>query len=244
MTCEHIFFDTTYATQVCHRCGIEKTAPITPLNEYTTNVPISTGYSRHHRMYILLKQLFSPRFYGTPNSTVVAHALKHGPFVSGSELLHWLAKLKVRHKKYQNAHYYFARACPAYVIPNPPSQDKVLSIERAFFKLEQRFRGGGHNYKSFFSYNWLLRKLLVEFDLENYLPFVKTIKCKKRMRMYETMWLFFMNLDNVATVKGVSQKIQRPPVEPLENVGRPLQVLQSVERLLIENYLNNLVVAT
>ena len=119
MGCEHTFLETEYCTKVCNTCGLEKPAPIIPCEGYTSNVPLSSGYSRHHRLYTLLKQLFNPRHYGSPNSEVVAHTIKHGPFKHGAELLAWLSKLKVKHKQYQNAHYYYAIASPDYVIPDP-----------------------------------------------------------------------------------------------------------------------------
>ena len=164
--CEHNYFETEYCTLVCRVCGVETRTYLKPTEGYTENVPLDPGYSRHHRMKILLKQLFRPQYYGSPNSEVIANALKHGPFEDGTELLKWLSKLQVKHKQYQNAHYYFAIASPGYKFPQPPNVEKVLSIERAFHNLEQRFVSRTHSYKSFFSYNWLLRKLLSDAELD------------------------------------------------------------------------------
>ena len=219
MSCSHTFYETNYCTSVCYDCGLEKPAGITPLDGYTTNVPLCNGYSRHHRMYMLLKQLFDPRHYGSPNSEVIAHMLQHGPFQHGNQLLKWLAQLKVKHKQYQNAHYYYAIASPTYVIPDPPCPEKLIVIERTFYKLEQRF--SAHTYKSFFSYNWLLRKFLQVENLPFYLQFVKSIKCKKRLKTYETMWIFFTRADRVVATQDVSRSFQTQLVGPLENVGRP-----------------------
>ena len=220
--CEHKFYETNYNTRVCYSCGLEKESAIKPTEGYTTNVPLQNCYSRHHRMYMILKQLFNPRHYGCPNSEVVANVLKHGPFSHGTKLLDWLAKLKVKHKQYQNAHYYFAIASPSYVIPDPPPLDIVLKIERSFHKLEQGFCARNHNYKSFFSYNWLLRKFLEDAHLNFYIQFVKKIKCKKRMKMYDTMWGFFTKPPpplegNVATKLGVFRNSQRQLGEPRAN---------------------------
>ena len=208
--CKHKFYDTNYCTQICHECGIEKPTGIPPIEGYTTNVPLTNGYSRHNRMNMLLKQLFSPRYYGSPNSQVIARALKHGPFTHGTKLLNWLVTLKVKHKQYQNAHYYFAIASPNYVIPKPPSYEKVHSIEHTFHILEQGFMARNHTYKSFFSYNWLLRKFLQESELGFYLQFVKTIKCKRRMKMYENMWEFFTT--PAVPLPDTSHLFQIPPL--------------------------------
>ena len=113
MSCvEHSFFDTDYNTRICHRCGLEETTFIRPSEGYTENIPLDPGYSRHTRMSMLLKQLFRPRFFGSPSSEVVFHVLSHGPFFDGVSLLRWLSKIKVKHKQYSNAHYYFAIASP------------------------------------------------------------------------------------------------------------------------------------
>jgi len=220
--CEHKFYETNYNTKVCYSCGLEKESALQPTEGYTTNVPLLNGYSRHNRMYMLLKQLFNPRHYGYPNSEVVANVLKHGPFSHGTKLLGWLAKLKVKHKQYQNAHYYFAIASSSYVIPDPPPPEEVLAMERSFHKLEQGFRARNHTYKSFFSYNWLLRKFLEEAKLNYYIQFVKQIKCKKRMKMYETMWEFFTKPpphleDNAAIKLGVFRSSQTLLGEPPRN---------------------------
>ena len=195
-------------------------------------------------MRILLKQLFQPQYYGTPNSEVNAHAIKHGPFANGPELLQWLSKLKVKHKQYQNAHYYYAIACQNYVFPKPPNAEKVLAIERAFHTLEQRFVSRTHSYKSFFSYNWLLRKLLSGAGLEYYLQFVKRIKCKKRNKTYESMWEFFKIEDNAATIEDVFQRTQILPAVLLANVAKLRRQALSPLDLLIEIHQNTKVSVT
>ena len=182
-----------------------------PTEGYTENVPLDPGYSRHHRMRILLKQLFTPQYYGTPNSEVIANAIKHGPFEDGTELLNWLSKLQVKHKQYQNSHYYYGIACPKYTFPKPPTVEKILGIERAFHTLEQRFVSRTHSYKSFFSYNWLLRKLISCAGLNFYLQFVKKIKCKKRVELYNTMYDFFMSEGNGPVNSDVSRTNQILP---------------------------------
>ena len=236
MSCSHTFYETNYCTSVCYDCGLEKPAGITPLDGYTTNVPLCNGYSRHHRMYMLLKQLFDPRHYGSPNSEVIAHVLQHGPFQHGNQLLKWLAQLKVKHKQYQNAHYYYAIASPTYVIPDPPCPEKLIVIERTFYKLEQRFSARTHTYKSFFSYNWLLRKFLQVENLPFYLQFVKSIKCKKRMKMYETMWVFFTRADSVEATQDVSRNFQKQPGALPRNDSPLHPVLQSTLGLLLRNH--------
>ena len=236
--CIHNFFESDYNPIVCQNYGIERLTSLKPSEGYTENIPLDPGYSRHHRMSTLLKQLFRPRFFGSPNSEVTAHALTHGPFLNGKELLQWLAKLKVKHKQYQNAHYYYAIADPEYEIPKAPCVSTILKIERDFNRLEQLFVSRTHEYTSFFSYNWLLRRLLLD-ECSYYLQFVKPIKCKKRAQTYETMWDFFTSEDNAAIISDVSRMFQRQLVEPLGCAVRPRQELPFSANRWLRNYLNN-----
>ena len=234
---KHEFFETDYNTLVCHRCGVEKATYLKPAEGYTQNVPLDPGYSRHHRMSSLLKQLFRPRHYGIPNSEVVFHAIKNGPFKNGEELLLWLSKIKVKHKQYSNAHYYFAIASPEYNVSTPPTPLEILTLERKFHEVQSRFMNRKHSYKSFFSYNWLLHKLLHKHPF--YLQFVKRIKCKKRIHVYQTMWEFFMSSNNVLEDQGVSPAYQKSPVVPREHVSkRPREEQLFLDRI-IRNYQNN-----
>ena len=239
--CTHRFFETDYNTVVCQCCGVERRAALKPTEGYTENVPLDPGYSRHHRMTTLLKQLFRPRFFGSPNSEVTAHALKHGPFKNGDELLLWLAKLKIKHKQYQNAHYYFAIADPNHEIRSPPCASTILKIEREFTQMEQRFMFRTHEYTSFFSYNWLLRKLLDRQECKYYIQFVKPIKCKKRAQTYEAMWDFFTSEDNDVTVVDVSRSFQKLLVEPQARAATLLPALPLCANRLLKNYQNSLV---
>ena len=207
--CPHSFTNSDYNTIICMVCGHEEACSLVQSSGYTENMPLDIGYSRYNRMWNLLKQLFEPTLYGNPNSRVV-HEVMSQNFENGSELLHWLSKLPVKNKRYQNAHYYYLFNKP-YTVPDPPSKTTVLAMLSVFTKLEQRFDAWSHPYKSFFSYNWLLRRLLTDFELEVYLQFVKQIKCKKRVDLYETMYTYFMTSDNVVTNEDVFQRNRTQP---------------------------------
>ena len=176
-------------------------------------MPLELGYSRYNRMNKLLNQLFSPKLYGTPNSRVVFEVMKH-KFAHGNELLTWLSKLPVKNKRYQNAHFYYTIHNSAYKVPPPPSNRIILEILGHFSTLEQRFECWSHMYKSFFSYNWLLRCFLQKFKLHSYIQFVKEIKCKKRVALYDKMYTHFMCVNNAVEGEGVSQTSQTPLASP------------------------------
>jgi hypothetical protein len=236
--CQHSYFETDYNTLVCRNCGLEIQTDLKSDVGYTDNVPLETGYSRSNRMKMLLRQLFQPQMYGCPNSEVSAHAIQHGPFTNGTTLLGWLAQLKVKHKQYQNTHFYFAISDKSYRIPPKPCHEKINGIMKEFQAMETLFQWRKHNYTSFFSYNWLLRKLLVKWTLCYYIPFVKQIKCKKRQAQYERMWDFFMTSNSAVTAMDASQTIQIPPALLPAHVLRNRQVERSILSLLTRNYLS------
>ena len=214
--CCHEYLSSDYNTLICAICGIETACALVQSQGYTENMPLDIGYSRYNRMSALLNQLFQPTMYGHPNSRVVYEVLRQ-TFENGSELLKWLSTLPIKNKRYQNAHYYFL-IHKEYQIPNPPNKSTVNSILSLFSRLEHRFDSWSHSYKSFFSYNWLLRRFLKEFKLEKYIQFVKQIKCKKRVAIYEIMYTYFMCLDNAGVNADVFQKNQTTPSLLLDDV--------------------------
>ena len=98
-----------------------------------------------------------------------------------------------------------------------------------------------HEYTSFFSYNWLLRKLLDRQECKYYIQFVKPIKCKKRAQTYEAMWDFFTSEDNDVTVVDVSRSFQKLLVEPQARAATLLPALPLCANRLLKNYQNSLV---
>lgn len=202
--CNHNFFFSEYSTQICGLCGLEIETALSPSGGYTENVPLDLGYSRYYRMQALMNRLFAPTLYGSPNSRVVFELLKHN-FSTGEDLLVWLSKLSLKNKRYQNTHYYFAVHKKSYKFPSPPGKVCMNKMLNLFSRLENWFEKGQQKYKSFFSYNWLLRFFLKKYSFHVFLPFVKTIKCRKRVAMYETMFQDFRNADNAAKAEDVSQ---------------------------------------
>ena len=236
--CNHLFLNSDYNTLICGVCGLGRQCSLVSSQGYTENMPLDLGYSRYNRMANLLKQLFEPTLHGTPNSRVVYEVLQQ-KFTNGGELLRWLSKLPVKNKRYQNAHYYFTVHQKPYNVPTPPCKRTIRAMLSLFIKLEHRFDGWVHPYKSFFSYNWLLRQFLEEFKLEGYLQFVKQIKCAKRVALYESMYTFFTSADNAAIDVGAFQRNQKQLYEPQGGVYSYPQGRQYVLGQLAKNYLNN-----
>ena len=240
--CNHLFLNSDYNTLICRLCGLERESPIMSTQGYTENMPLDLGYSRYNRMANLLKQLFQPTLYGTPNSRVVYEVMKQ-TFTTGEELLVWLSKLPVKNKRYQNAHYYFSVHKP-YKVPTPPCQRIIRAMLSMFSKLEHRFDVWSHPYKSFFSYNWLLRQFLEQFKLGGYLQFVKRIKCPKRVSLYETMYTFFTSSGSAEVDVDAFQRSQKQLYESPGGVYSYPLGQQSLLGLLARNRRNKSETAT
>ena len=186
-------FITDYCTRVCKDCGWETRVGLCTSDQYTTNCPLVVGYSRHTRVKSILEQLFEPFLYGNPCQEIV-YIIKRDKltFADGNELQKWLNDQPIKNKKYTCCHYYFAIANSSYQVPPPPSSDKFRQVLREFHHLETQFNFTKHSYRSFFSYNWLLRKLLTNCKLEHYVQFIKPIKCSGRRRVYSRMFSTFL----------------------------------------------------
>ena len=232
--CTHELIVSNYATKICIKCGLETEYGLPTSEGYTENMPLDIGYSRYNRMTTLLNKLFSPLLFGTPNSRVMYEVLQQ-QFKDGTELLQWLSKLNLKNKRYPNAHYYFAVHNKQYKVPTAPHQPIIRKMLSVFHKLESVFENRVHQYKSFFSYNWLLRKFLTDFKLYRYLQFVKRIKCKKRLLLYQVMYEEFMSVGNAEANLGVVRDCQKLPGALPDDVSKLLRAVLVSSNLARQN---------
>jgi hypothetical protein len=156
-------------------------------------------------------------------------------FNNGQQLLKWLARLPIANKNYQCVHYYYIFVTKPNVFPKPPSIDTINKIERDFIKMENDYEDSGKDFRSFFSYNWILRKLILKHNLDYFLQFIKPIKCKRRLQKYTEMYNEVTKLDNVVVTQESSKNCQILPVSPLDDEIECSQILQSFSNLLTGN---------
>ena len=214
-------FVTDYGTRVCKQCGSEERIGLPTSDQYTTNCPLIVGYSRNTRVKSILEQLFEPFLFGKPCQKIVYIIKRYKlRFESGTHLHEWLNTQTVKNKKYTCCHYYFAIANSSYKVPPPPSKDLLWIVLRAFYSLESKFNNMEHPYKSFFSYNWLLRKLLTNCELVQYVQFIKPIKCKGRRRMYLKMFNVLPTLTKSSCTRVAEQaRVLSSPQPPFSLQG-------------------------
>ena len=187
--CSCEFVESNYGSVICSLCGVELKRGLPPYDRYTSNSPLTIGYSRELRVKNMLNQLFQPTLYCYPSSEVLYLIyIRQSGFMNGCELLAWLGKLVVKNKKYNASHYYFLFANRDVVAPPCPPETIYRKILSDFHQLENLFHIQGRQKTSFFSYNWLIRKLLQKNQLHYYVQFIKAIKCKHRSGQYQKMY--------------------------------------------------------
>ena len=109
------------------------------------------------------------------------------PFSNLHELLTALKKKDTHQKSYAHLHYFARRFVSGYTEPRKLSLVQINNIMAFFAQVETCFECAELS-SSFFSYPWLCRKLLLKFCHERFVPFIKTIICKKRIAKYEALW--------------------------------------------------------
>ena len=186
---------TDYYTTICTGCGRERQSGITPcLTDVGTNAPLRMScYLRNKRFETQLDCVIHPLHATFPKSVTLYHMQLKAPFKNMKELVGALKTLTVA-KSYTHLHLYSIKYLESYRPPTPVSKRTRYDMLTCFSKVEQRFlssakpqgeRLGG---TAFFSYPWLLLKLLKMFGLQEYTPFVKHISCRKRNAKYESLW--------------------------------------------------------
>jgi len=179
------FVYSTYSTKICTYCGVEVRVPFENTDVvYQGAGPIMVCYSRTKRFETMLKSVCYPK-QSFPKMRVVAE-LKTKDHNSIESVLSHLKKIKLPNKCYMHLHLYCCICQTNYMEPSFVGKSTIRDIIGKFMQIERNFIR--QNITTFFSYTWLLRKLLTEFGLQQYVPFVKEIKCKKRNTMYHTLY--------------------------------------------------------
>jgi len=128
-----------------------------------------------------------PIFATHPPQKTIALLMADESFGSLVELLTELKLKKTHQKSYSHLHYYARRFVTGYQEPPKLSKVQINNLMSFFAQVESCFEQANLTC-SFFSYPWLCRKMLLIFGYGRFVPFVKTIICKKRIAKYEALW--------------------------------------------------------
>ena len=188
--CSNAFFVVTdYYTTICTCCGRERESGITPsLTDIGSNAPLRMScYLRNKRFETQLDCVINPLHATFPKSITLYHMQLKAPFKSMKALVSALKTLTVA-KSYTHLHLYSIKYLESYTPPALVSKRTRYDMMTCFCKVEQLFLSASKPGTAFFSYPWLLLKILKMFGLQEYTPFVKHISCRKRNAKYESLW--------------------------------------------------------
>jgi hypothetical protein len=185
---KHVFI-TERHTKLCTECGIEirHSFAITPIHvSYNAchHQPFAEGYNRKKRFHNMLLNII---FGGcsTADENMIKHLERFNHYVTEACLLKQMKKSKLRDKRYTSLHLFSKLFLPSYRKPVMPSNWNAVdrSIVRLFLEIElvhHRIYS-----KPFFSYVWLLQKILICHGLEQFCRYIKQLKCPRRVKLYE-----------------------------------------------------------
>jgi hypothetical protein len=199
------------------------------------------GYSRGARFKILLDKLFKPLLFGRTNARVLLklNDIPANQFENGQELLKWMSGLNIANKAYQSAHSYFLFYKD--INPrSPPPTPTIHNIELDFVRIEYGFSRSKYKNSSFFSYNWLLHKLLNIHQQHYYTQFIKPIKCHRRFKKYEDMWNHIKTLGNAVEGPDSLKTSQTPPLVSPGDDSRYHRNLSFLASRLARNHQNTI----
>ena len=179
---------TEYHTCVCTICGKEwaNFGTIKPTNQsYTQSLyPFSQCYSRKKRFLEMVTNILFPSF--SPLDNTVCELLdKHTPkLTSIPQMFIFLKSLSIKDKRYGSTHIFCKQYMKNYT---PPPKVKRIILQHLVFMFSETelvyFRFSGS--EQFFNYSWLILTFFQLLSLNDYSVFVKPLKCKKRVLVYE-----------------------------------------------------------
>lgn len=232
MDCKHLtYFKTVYHTKVCRNCGLEVSGILSIQSSYTENLPLIHGYSRKKRFRMMLLSIVDPtRYCSMDGRTQIIFAKRK--FRNIAELLKALKRAKSKNKQYSSVHLYAKKYVLGHVSPKVPLPAVVNDIVGDFTLVE---RGHHENFegKQFFSYRWLLDKLLRKNNLTHFCPYVKKLQNKKSIFKYSTMYETIMKPCNELEVQGKVSMCEKLIAELPGDVGQHLSGSESTLSNLI-----------
>lgn len=190
MVCEkcnpiHLFFED--GVQVCSKCGNcdgNTRRFVTSINAWNDPLQICF-YQRKKRFEQIMLKIVWPTI---ENKDVPVYKLLSGKrYNSAQHVMRTLKKLKVKDKRYHSIHAFCKYFQRDYIPPTLFTLQNKKNALCVFRNVEEMFL----KHKSdvpFFSYAWLIRKILNLLDLHEFDLYIKKIRCPKRNLYYEEMF--------------------------------------------------------
>jgi len=192
-SCGGAMMHTSYSI-VCTTCGIECPTLSTKIQSYTSSPQariVIAPYCRKHRFSCLLRQILGVSSGPPPTDRVWQLLSQSAPFKTTQEIINCLKNTCLKSKHYNNLHI-FSKAFLNDYLPPVLHNTEPLIIEKSLETLfdEVLFRWNRfQSHLSFFSYAWLIEKLLKHVCLfETYRTYLKVLICPNRRRKYQSRW--------------------------------------------------------
>ena len=130
------------------------------------------------------------------------------PYATQIELIQSMKRSRLSDKRFCNLHLFCKEFTLAYIPPTTlPNMDfEIQQIMKRFNDIEFGFTRL-YCGTQFMNYRWLLSELVIERKLTEYLPFIKTLKCKQRIRYYTDMLQCIKDYINSSNRFYTSRKI-------------------------------------
>ena len=178
MECTHKFVSSE-CTNVCLECGIAFPSFLsTDVKKFTENQPLWVGYNKSNRFRNMVLGLFKPLTHSSIPGKMIQHLQKYPKFESVREIFECMkTAVCCRDKKYNSMHLYAVMFCKNYKLLSCPLPKTISDLIGDFIVLE-----AGHSLafanKRFFSYRWILNRLLKKYKLFSFVKYVKKLKNK------------------------------------------------------------------
>ena len=223
--CSHVFFQSEYHTQICAGCGVEfsnfgESNNFKNSSYEQRNMPFCMAYSRRKRFTSMLESLLFGTLTHLDNHVVEMIANDKIRFKTTPDMFEYLKKKKCSDKRYSSAHGFARLFVQNYIPPQQPHPIHCVinKIAMSFEHIEVVFLRLFYG-KPFFNYGWLLQCLLKQFNLSEYIVYVKKLKCKRRVLAYEKM-LNAVTHDfsyRGSTIQDDPSKIPQPPLPRVDD---------------------------
>ena len=169
-------------TKICTTCGGVEDALVNRDYHSCRDALQQCVYSRSKRFENLLDSVLYPVF--SNKDTQMYKLLEQKRFATVPDLVAFMRATSLLDKRFNSIHTFTTLVVDDYTALPPPSLEYKRRVLRLFDEILCRYRS---SHSQFFSYPWLLNKLLTLTGRTEYSPFIKKIRCKKRREKYETL---------------------------------------------------------
>ena len=182
--CDRNMLRTTYLSFVCPDCGSEDFTDMyheSVQHGVCKYAQLQNTYSRQTRFLNYMNNVTGLNFGPAPLSPIWDKMVKCS---SMDDILIQVSNLDVKAKHYECLHSYAQIFYEGYTRPPRLTIRETKNIKNMFADILHAYNNIYGAKTVFFSYPWLLYTIFSAMGKNEYLPFIKNLKCKKRSASY------------------------------------------------------------